>query len=277
VFDEERLIRLALEEDVGSGDVTTEAVVPSHAEGTAEFVAKETLVPAGIAVAQRVFTTLDEGLSFGSFHADGDWLEKGTVIFQATGNLRALLTGERTALNFLQRLSGIASYTRRFADAVSNTSVRITDTRKTAPGWRKLEKYAVSVGGGHNHRFGLYDGILIKDNHIRACGGISKAVDLARQKKGHLLAIEVEVSDFKELEEALAAGVDMIMLDNMNPSEIEKSVTIVDGRVPLEVSGGVSLDAISRLAETGVDIISIGALTHSARAVDISMNIVTES
>lgn len=275
MFDDERLIRLGLEEDIGNGDVTTEALVPDNAEGKAAIVAKEPLVVAGMAVARRVFTTLDQGLSFEFLCSDGDWLEKGTVIFNAAGNLRALLTGERTALNFLQRLSGIATHTRQFVNSTHGKPVRITDTRKTAPGWRRLEKYAVRMGGGYNHRFGLYDGILIKDNHIQACGGIRKAVDLARRTKGHFLAIEVEVSNFEELQEALASKVDIIMLDNMNPAEIQKSVTIVDGRASVEVSGGVTLDSIAQLAENGVDIISIGALTHSARAVDISMRVLT--
>lgn len=275
MFDEDRLIRLALEEDVGSGDVTTEGLLTRDFQGKAAIVAKEPLVLAGLMISQRVFTALDSELSFASVFSDGDWLDKGAVLFEVAGNLQAILTGERTALNFLQRLSGIATHTRRFVQSVEGRPVRITDTRKTTPGWRRLEKYAVRMGGGNNHRFGLYDGILIKDNHIRACGGIRQAVDLARRRKGHLLAIEVEVSNFEELQEAMASNVDIIMLDNMKTAEIIKAVTFIDGRVPVEVSGGVTLDSVAELADTGVDIISVGALTHSAKAVDISLQVRT--
>lgn len=271
MFDEDRLIRLALEEDIGPGDVTTEVLIDEDRTARALVVAKEPLVLAGTSVAQRVFFMLDRQIEFKAFFSDGDRVETGDVIFEVQGRLRPLLTGERTALNFLQRLSGIATNTRRFMAAAKGRSVRITDTRKTTPGWRRLEKYAVRVGGGRNHRFGLYDGILIKENHIRACGGITRAVELARRAKGHLMGIEVEVTTLKEVREALANKVDTIMLDNMNPTEINKSVTLVDGRVTVEVSGGVTLDSLSELVDTGVDIVSIGALTHSARAVDMSM------
>jgi nicotinate-nucleotide pyrophosphorylase (carboxylating) len=275
MFKNEKLIRLALEEDIGPGDVTTEALIdPDHA-GTCEILAKEPLVLAGLQVAQEVFTTLDPSVSFNTTFQDGDRLERGDKILTAGGKLQALLMGERTALNFLQRLSGIATLTRRYVDRVAGSNVRLTDTRKTIPGWRSLEKYAVKIGGAYNHRFGLYDGVLIKDNHIAACGGITKAVARVRDSRQHLLRIEVEVSDMNQVKESLENGVDIIMLDNMDLKDIHRAVILVDGRAMVEVSGGVTLDTLPEVANTGVDIISIGALTHSARAVDISMRIVS--
>jgi len=274
MFKNEKIIRLALEEDIGSGDVTTEALIdPDHA-GTCDILAKESLVLAGLQVAQEVFTTLDPCMSFDTTFQDGDRVESGDKILTAGGKLQALLTGERTALNFLQRLSGIATLTRQYVDRVAGSNVRLTDTRKTIPGWRRLEKYAVKIGGAYNHRFGLYDGVLIKDNHIAAYGGITKAVARVRDSRPHLLRIEVEVSDMNQVKESLENGVDIIMLDNMDLKDIHRAVILVDGRAMVEVSGGVTLDTLSEIANTGVDIISIGALTHSARAVDISMRIV---
>jgi len=270
----EKLIRLALEEDIGAGDVTTDALIEPEHMSTAVIFAKESLVLAGLRVAQEVFTTLDPGMSFDTTFQDGDRVETGDEILTAYGKLQALLTGERTALNFLQRLSGIATITRQYVDRVAGFNVRLTDTRKTIPGWRRLEKYAVKIGGAYNHRFGLYDGILIKDNHIVACGGISEAVDRVRSNRPQLLEIEVEASDLNEVKEALESGVDIIMLDNMDLDDVQKAVTFVDGRALVEVSGGVTLDTLAEVANTGVDIISIGALTHSARAVDISMRVV---
>jgi nicotinate-nucleotide pyrophosphorylase (carboxylating) len=274
MFKNEKLIRLALEEDIGAGDITTDALIEADHVSTAVIFAKESLVLAGLQVAQEVFTTVDPAMSFDTTFQDGDQVETGDEILKIYGNLQALLTGERTALNFLQRLSGIATITRQYVDRVAGSNVRLTDTRKTIPGWRRLEKYAVKIGGAHNHRFGLYDGILIKDNHIVACGVISEAVARVRNNRPQLLPIEVEVSDLNQVRQALESGVDIIMLDNMDLNNIKSAVSLIDGRALVEVSGGVTLDTLAEIANTGVDIISIGALTHSARAVDISMRVV---
>ena len=269
----EKLIRLALEEDIGPGDVTTDALVEPDHVARAVIFAKESLVLAGLQVACEVFSTLDPAMSFETGFQDGDQVGSGDEILTAYGKLQALLTGERTALNFMQRLSGIATLTRQYVDRVAGSGVRLTDTRKTIPGWRRLEKYAVKIGGAYNHRFGLYDGVLIKDNHIAACGGISEAVARIQDDRPHLLRIEVEVSDLTQVKEALDNGVDIIMLDNMDLNNIRESVKFVAGRALVEVSGGVTLDTLTEIANTGVDIISVGALTHSARAVDISMRV----
>ncbi len=274
MFKNEKLIRLALEEDIGSGDVTTDALIEPDHVARAVIIAKESLVLAGLQVAREVFTTLDPAMSFDTTFQDGDRVESGDEMLTAWGRLQALLTGERTALNFLQRLSGIATLTRKYVDCVAGSNVRLIDTRKTTPGWRRLEKYAVRVGGAYNHRLGLYDGILIKDNHIVACGGIREAVARVRNSRPYLLRIEVEVSDLNQVKEALENGVDIIMLDNMDLSDVKRAVRLVDGRALVEVSGGVTLDTLPEVANVGVDVISIGALTHSARAVDISMRIV---
>ncbi len=274
MFNNEKLIRLALEEDIGPGDFTTEALIDRGRTAQAVIFAKESLVVAGVEVAQEVFNILDPAMRFETTFRDGDKIKSGDEILTVWGKLQALLTGERTALNFLQRLSGIATLTRQYVDQVAGSHVRLTDTRKTVPGWRRLEKYAVKIGGAYNHRFGLYDGILIKDNHIVACGGISEAVAKIRDNRPHLLRIEVEVSDLNQVKEALENGVDVIMLDNMVLEHIRKAVRLVDGRAVVEVSGCVTLNSLAELANTGVDIISIGALTHSARAVDISMRVV---
>jgi nicotinate-nucleotide pyrophosphorylase (carboxylating) len=271
---EDRLIRYALEEDVGPGDVTTEGLIASGQLARARIVAKEPLVLAGLALAARVFTLLDPAARFESPSKDGDKAQANDTVATISGELRVLLTGERTALNFLQRLSGIATFTRQFVERTAGTNVRLTDTRKTTPGWRKLEKYAVKMGGAHNHRFGLYDGVLIKDNHIKACGGITETVKRLRSYKGHLLGIEVEVSNLHEVQEALDNQVDVIMLDNMDIGEVKDAVRLIAGRALVEVSGGVELDTVADLAAAGVDIISAGALTHSARAVDLSMDII---
>jgi len=272
---DERLIRLALEEDIGSGDITTEALVEGPVSATARIIAKEPLVLAGLEATRQVFLVLDPAVRFESDCRDGHRVEAPCTVATVSAGLGALLTGERTALNFLQHLSGIATFTRRFVDKVRGTKVRLTDTRKTTPGWRRLEKYAVRMGGGYNHRFGLHDGILIKDNHIKACGGIAVAVERARARKGHLLRIEVETKTLDEVREALENNVDVIMLDNMGLDAIQKAVNLIGGRALVEVSGGVHLDTVAELAATGVDLISIGALTHSARAVDISMDLVS--
>ncbi len=274
MFKNEKLIGLALEEDIGPGDVTTNALIEPDRAATAVLFAKEPLILAGLHVAEQVFTNLDPGMSFDTTFQDGDRVENRDEILTVRGNCRAVLTGERTALNFLQRLSGISTLTRQYVDQVAGSKVRLTDTRKTTPGWRRLEKYAVKIGGADNHRFGLYDGVLIKDNHIMACGGIREAVDRIRNDRAHPLQIEVEVSDMNQVREALESGVDIIMLDNMKPNDIRKAVALIDGTALVEVSGGVTLETLVEVANTGVDIISIGALTHAARAVDISMRVV---
>jgi nicotinate-nucleotide pyrophosphorylase (carboxylating) len=274
VPENEKLIGLALEEDIGPGDVTTNALIEPDRAVTAVIVAKEPLILAGLHVAEEVFTNLDPGMSFYTTFQDGDRVENRDEILTVRGNCRAVLSGERTALNFLQRLSGISTLTRQYVDQVAGSKVRLTDTRKTTPGWRRLEKYAVKIGGADNHRFGLYDGVLIKDNHIEACGGIREAVDRIRNDQAHLLQIEVEVSDMNQVREALQSGVDIIMLDNMKLNDIRKAVALIDRRALVEVSGGVTLETLVKVAKTGVDIISIGALTHAARAVDISMRVV---
>jgi nicotinate-nucleotide pyrophosphorylase (carboxylating) len=267
------LIRLALEEDIGPGDVTTDAVVAPAAEGRAQLVARERMVPAGLAVFERTFTLLCPDMRFETDCEDGELVEPEARIGTVAGPLWAILQGERTALNFMQRMSGIATLTRRYVDRVRPYKARILDTRKTTPGHRWLEKYAVRVGGGVNHRFALFDGILIKDNHIRAAGSISKAVKLSRRGAAHLLRVEVEVEDLAGVEEALRAGTDIIMLDNMPPEDLRAAVRLVKGRALLEASGGIKLDTIEEVARTGVDFISVGALTHSARAVDLSLEI----
>ncbi len=267
----DRLISAALEEDIGSGDVTADSVVDRDRVGTGEIIAKESMVLAGLDVARKVFLALDPTIEFKKKYRDGDRIEKGTVFVEISGNLRILLKGERTAINFLQHLSGIATLAGQYADRVAGTGVCIVDTRKTTPGWRYLEKYAVRMGGCHNHRFGLYDGALIKENHIEAAGGITKAITRARASIHHLLKIEIEVTGIEQIEEALANKADIVMLDNMDPAMIRESVALIDKRALVEVSGGVNLENISDFLQPGVDLISAGALTHSARAVDISM------
>ena len=270
-----KLIDSALAEDIGSGDITTDNLVARDQTGTAQILAKEALVLAGLDVAVQVFETLDPALAIETHCADGDELPAGKQIMALSGRLGPLLHGERTALNFLQRLSGIATHVRPYAAAVSDSPVQLVDTRKTTPGWRVLEKYAVRVGGAANHRMGLYDGVLIKDNHIAACGGITTAVTRVRARISHLVKIEVEVSTQDEVAEALGVGADIIMLDNMTLDEIRTAVAKINRRAIVEISGNVSLEKLPELAGTGVDIISVGALTHQARSVDISMRIKT--
>jgi len=269
-----RLIDLALEEDIGTGDITTETLIPADAEGRAEIVAKEPLVLAGLAVAQAVFRRLDPTLTFDTACTDGDRLPAGACLLTIAGRLQPLLTGERTALNFLQRLSGIATHVRRFLEALPETDLRLADTRKTTPGWRALEKYAVRIGGAANHRMSLSDGILIKDNHVAVCGGIRTALERARRAAPHTLKLEIEVATPDQAEEAAAAGADIIMLDNMGPDTIRDAVRRIGGRALVEVSGGVTRERLAPLAEGGVDIVSVEARTHAAVAVDISRNIV---
>jgi len=269
-----RLIDLALEEDIGTGDITSETLIPAAARGRAAITAKENIVLAGIAVAQAVFRRLDPAVRFEAVRADGERVPAGKSLMTVAGRLQALLTAERTALNFLQRLSGIATHVRRYVEVLPAGPVRLVDTRKTTPGWRALEKYAVRIGGAANHRMSLSDGILIKDNHVAICGGIRPALEQARRTAPHTLKLEIEVGTPDEAEEAAGAGADIIMLDNMDPETIRESVRRIDGRALVEVSGGVTRDNLALLAAAGVDIVSVGALTHSAVAVDISMRIV---
>jgi nicotinate-nucleotide pyrophosphorylase (carboxylating) len=271
----DRLIELALDEDIGPGDITTDNLVPKDQPGQGIVIAKEAVIVAGLDVARQVFETLDPAARFLPMCADGDAMATGTSILSVEGRLAAILKGERTALNFLQRLSGIATHVRSFVDALGGAAVRLVDTRKTTPGWRVLEKYAVRVGGAENHRSGLYDGVLIKDNHIAAAGSVTAAVSRIRKRISHLVKIEIEASDLDQVAEALAAGVDVIMLDNMNLSQIETAVKVIAGKTLVEVSGGIHKQDLKALADTGVDIISVGALTHSARCVDLSMRIET--
>ena len=268
-----RLIDLALEEDIGTGDITTETLIPASAEGEAVIIAKEPLVLAGMPLAQAVFRRLDPTIMFSEELSEGASVTPQTCILKIQGRLQPLLTGERTALNFLQRLSGIATHVRRYVDDMPTTSIRLVDTRKTTPGWRALEKYAVRIGGAANHRMSLSDGILIKDNHVAICGGIRAALEKARHAAPHTLKLEIEVSTPAEAREAAEAGADIIMLDNMGPETIRKAVRLIDGRALVEVSGGVNRDNLAALSASGVDIVSVGALTHSAVAVDISMQV----
>lgn len=269
----QELIEVAFKEDIGSGDITTESLVDPAQLGSGSIIAKEDLVLAGIDVAKAVFRTLDPNMDFRHDAKDGSVIKTGDVIMDLDGKLTCLLMGERTALNFLQHLSGIATSVRRYMDELNYPQVHLVDTRKTLPGFRVLEKYAVRVGGGRNHRMGLYDGVLIKDNHLAACGGIQAAVQKIQNRVSHLVKIEVEASSLSEVKEAIDAGVDVIMLDNMDVEQIKKAVSLIDGKAVVEVSGNVTLENLNRVAATGVNIISVGALTHSARSVDISMKL----
>jgi len=267
----EQVVRTALAEDVGEGDVTTEATVDPDALGTAELVVKEPGVVCGLAVAEAVFRALDPDLRFAPLVEEGAVVGSPGAVALVTGPERAILTGERTALNFLGRLSGVATLTRRYVDAVAGTGVAILDTRKTTPGLRALEKHAVACGGGRNHRFGLDDGVLVKDNHLRAAGSIRPAVESLRATTD--LPVEIECDTFEQVSEALDAGVDAILLDNMTLDELRAAVALVAGRARLEASGGVTLENVRAIAETGVDEISVGALTHSARSLDVSLEL----
>jgi nicotinate-nucleotide pyrophosphorylase (carboxylating) len=264
------LIRLALAEDVGPGDVSA-ALLPSSLRGRAAILAKAPLVVAGGPIFSSVFAALDPEVTVTWAVPDGASVERGTVLGHVEGPSRAMLTGERTALNFLQRLSGIASYTRLCVERVAGTRTRIVDTRKTTPGLRALEKYAVRVGGGHNHRFGLFDGVLIKDNHVAALGGVAASIREARRTAHHLLRIEVEVTTLAQLDEAIAERADVILLDNMSTTDMAAAVTRTAGRALLEASGNMTLERLAEVAATGVDLISLGALTHTVRAADISL------
>jgi nicotinate-nucleotide pyrophosphorylase (carboxylating) len=265
------LILSALAEDVGSGDVTTAAVLSGEENGYARVVAKSELVVAGIDIFRQVFFAVDDRIAIAVCQQDSQQVRKGQVVAEITGSLAGILIAERVALNFFQRMCGIATATRQYVEAVAGTKAKILDTRKTAPGLRILDKYAVRIGGGANHRFGLSNAVLIKDNHIEAAGGIGTAVARVRQRASHTLKIEVEVKNFQELNEAIQAGVDIIMLDNMSVPDMREAVLHVNGRIPLEASGNVTLATVRQIAETGVDFISVGALTHSVKAADLSL------
>jgi nicotinate-nucleotide pyrophosphorylase (carboxylating) len=269
----EEMVLRALVEDVGSGDLTTEALVDDGETVVGMIHSKDAGVLAGLPVAERVFQILDTGVVFEGLLPEGSELEPGSKIARVRGDGRALLSGERTALNFLQHLSGVATATRRLAGLIAGTGGRLVDTRKTTPGLRVLEKYAVRVGGGHNHRTGLFDGILIKDNHIKLAGGITAAVGRARDAAPHTIRVEVEVENLAQLQEALQAGADLILLDNMTEDLLREAVKLAGGRALLEASGKINAANIRAVAETGVDLISVGAITHSAPALDISMDL----
>jgi len=271
-FDLDRVIRSALSEDIGDGDITTLSIVPADLELTGEFKAKEAGVIAGLKVASRIFEILAPNVVFKCLLNDGDAVQVGSIFAVVKGNGQAILDGERTALNFLQRMSGIATTARQFVNAVAGTKAVILDTRKTSPGIRALDKEAVRLGGGKNHRFGLFDMVLIKENHIAAAGGsITEAVRRVRAADEQKREIEVEVRTLDQLRETLELGVDRIMLDNMNLAMMREAVSIAAGRIPLEASGNVTLSNVRAIAQTGVDLISVGALTHSVRALDISL------
>ncbi len=266
-----------LREDIGRGDITTQATVPPDVRGFGKFLAKEDLVVCGLEVAEAVFAHLDpENPEIENTFGEGDEVEAGTVFATLKGYADVLLAGERVALNLLQRMCGVATLTRQYVKAVEGTKTQIVDTRKTTPGLRLLEKYAVTIGGGRNHRFGLDDGVLIKDNHIALAGGITEAITSAKKKVGHLHKIEVEIANWAQLREAIEAGADIILLDNQTPEEAEKLVELsrqLNPNVLLEASGGMDLDRVRSFAEAGVDLISVGRLTHSAKAIDISFKI----
>ena len=265
------ILRRALEEDIGTGDITTMATVAPGTQASAELVAKEDFVLAGIAVARRVFELLDADTAFDCLKEDGESIKRGDVLAWIKGDAAVLLQGERVALNLLQRMCGVATLTAAFVREVEGTGAVIVDTRKTTPGLRVLEKYAVRMGGGGNHRMALYDAVLIKENHVAAAGGITAAVGRARERIPHTTKIEVEVRDQAEVAEALAVGADILLLDNMTPEELSAAVATVGDRAVTEASGGVNLETVRAIAESGVRLISVGALTHSYRAVDISM------
>ena len=267
------IIKRAISEDINYIDATTDYLIDENAETTAYFVSKDQGVVCGLDIALRVFELLDDAIKFTIHKKDGDAIEKGDLIAEMSGKTTALLKGERTALNILQHLSGIATATNKCVKLCAGTNASVAETRKTLPGLRSLQKYAVTVGGGKNHRFNLSDAAMLKDNHIDAYGSIKNAVAAFRSKTGHMIKIEVEVRNFDELNEALESGADVIMLDNMDCNDMSKAVKIIAGRAKTEASGNITLDNIAEVAKTGVDVISLGALTHSVKAFDISMKI----
>jgi nicotinate-nucleotide pyrophosphorylase (carboxylating) len=268
------IIENALKEDIGEGDVTTDLLYPEDIRCDAIIQAKEQGIMAGLPIAERIFKKLNNDIQWVENKRDGESVAKGDILVKIHGSEKAILTGERVALNFIQRLSGIATLTSKFVKAVEGLSAKITDTRKTVPGLRILDKYAVRTGGGHNHRMGLFDGILIKDNHLKLIGSITEAISRIKKMTGGRFQIEVETSRLEEVREALAAGADIIMLDNMSLNTMRKSVEMINGRALIEASGGITLRNVRKVAETGVNIISIGSLTHSPKALDIGLYLV---
>lgn len=267
----DKLIRMALEEDITSEDVSTNAVIPTKVQGTVDLIAKEDGVIAGMDVYARVFKLLDEDTEIEMFCHDGDEVREGDLMAKVTGDIRVLLSGERVALNYLQRMSGIATYTRSVAKLLEGSGVTLLDTRKTTPNCRVFEKYAVRVGGGCNHRYNLSDGVLLKDNHIGAAGSITKAIQMAKAYAPFVRKIEIETETLEQVAEAVEAGADIIMLDNMTPEVMKQAVALIDGRAQTECSGNITKENIARICEIGVDFVSSGALTHSAPILDISM------
>ncbi len=267
----DKLIRMALEEDITSEDVSTNAVMPTNVKGTVDLIAKEDGVIAGMDVYARVFKLLDESMEIEMFCQDGDEVKKGDLMAKVTGDIRVLLSGERVALNYLQRMSGIATYTRSVVKLLKGSGVTLLDTRKTTPNCRVFEKYAVRVGGGCNHRYNLSDGVLLKDNHIGAAGSITKAIQMAKAYAPFVRKIEIETETLEQVAEAVEAGADIIMLDNMTPEVMKQAVALIDGRAQTECSGNITKENIARIREIGVDFVSSGALTHSAPILDISM------
>lgn len=268
---EDQLIRMALQEDITSEDVSTNAVMPTEVKGTVDLIAKEDGIIAGLDVYARVFQMLDEKTEIDFKCKDGDEVKKGELMATLTGDIRVLLSGERVALNYLQRMSGIATYTRQVAKLLEGSKVTLLDTRKTTPNCRVFEKYAVRVGGGCNHRYNLSDGVLLKDNHIGAAGSITKAITMAKEYAPFVRKIEIEVETLEQVKEAVEAGADIIMLDNMTPEVMKQAVELIDGRAQTECSGNITKENIARIREIGVDFVSSGALTHSAPILDISM------
>ena len=267
----DKLIRMALEEDITSEDVSTNAVMPTNVKGTVDLIAKKDGVIAGMDVYARVFKLLDESMEIEMFCQDGDEVKKGDLMAKVTGDIRVLLSGERVALNYLQRMSGIATYTRSVVKLLEGSGVTLLDTRKTTPNCRVFEKYAVRVGGGCNHRYNLSDGVLLKDNHIGAAGSITKAIQMAKAYAPFVRKIEIETETLEQVAEAVEAGADIIMLDNMTPEVMKQAVALIDGRAQTECSGNITKENIARIREIGVDFVSSGALTHSAPILDISM------
>ena len=267
----DQLIRMALQEDITSEDVSTNAVMPTATKGTVELIAKEDGVIAGLDIYARVFTILDEKTEIDFYCKDGDEVKKGELMATLTGDIRVLLSGERVALNYLQRMSGIATYTRQVAKLLEGSKVTLLDTRKTTPNCRVFEKYAVRVGGGCNHRYNLSDGVLLKDNHIGAAGSVTKAIQMAKAYAPFVRKIEIEVETLEQVKEAVDAGADIIMLDNMSDEDMRKAVTLIAGRAKTECSGNVTRENIARLRDIGIDYVSSGALTHSAPILDLSM------
>lgn len=274
-FEADRIIKNALEEDIGSGDITTSSTVDENTYIEGSFIAKEKGVVCGMQILKRVFELIDESIKIDECVSDGENVESGRELAVIRGKAASVLTGERVALNFLQRLSGIATMTRELSDKIKGTKAVVIDTRKTTPGLRLFEKYAVRVGGGANHRYNLADGVLIKDNHIAAAGGIRNAVERCRARVPHLMKIEVETGDFEQVREALDAGAEVIMLDNMSIEEMREAVMLINGRAVTEASGNMGDKDLREVALTGVDLISVGALTHSVKAMDISLRFKT--